>query len=60
MLSNMRAAADVVAERLGIHIFDSIIGYDGIKRTLLRSLNSEEPVHILLVGPTTMPYGRCE
>src|SRR5215469_8758817 len=51
MLSNMRAAADAVAERLGIHIFDSIIGYDGIKRTLLRSLNSEEPVHILLVGP---------
>jgi Holliday junction DNA helicase RuvB len=47
----MRAAADVVVERLGIHIFDSIIGYDGIKRTVLRSLNSEEPVHILLVGP---------
>jgi len=47
----MLAAADAVVERLGIHIFDSIIGYDGIKRTLLRSLNSEEPVHILLVGP---------
>jgi Holliday junction DNA helicase RuvB len=31
-------------------IFDRIIGYDGIKRTFLRSLNSEEPVHILLVG----------
>lgn len=32
-------------------IFDRIIGYEGIKRTFLRSLNSKEPVHILLVGP---------
>ena len=32
-------------------IFHKIIGYGGIKRTFLRSLNSEEPVHILLVGP---------
>jgi MoxR-like ATPase len=32
------------------HILDSIIGYDGIKRTFLRSLNSKEPLHILLVG----------
>jgi Holliday junction DNA helicase RuvB len=31
--------------------FDKIVGYDGIKRTFLRSVNSEEPVHILLVGP---------
>jgi Holliday junction DNA helicase RuvB len=31
--------------------FNEIIGYEGIKRTFLRSLNSEEPVHILLVGP---------
>jgi len=30
--------------------FDKIIGYEGIKRTFLRSLNSEEPVHILLIG----------
>ena len=28
-----------------------IIGYDGIKGTFARSLNSKEPVHILLVGP---------
>jgi Holliday junction resolvasome RuvABC ATP-dependent DNA helicase subunit len=34
-----------------VEIFDSIIGYDGIKRTFIRSLNSKEPVHILLVGP---------
>jgi MoxR-like ATPase len=32
-------------------IFDNVIGYEGIKRTFVRSLNSEEPVHILLVGP---------
>jgi MoxR-like ATPase len=32
-------------------MFDDIIGYDGIKRTFVRSLTSKEPVHILLVGP---------
>lgn len=32
-------------------IFEKIFGYEGIKRTFLRSLNSKEPVHILLVGP---------
>src|SRR5215813_8375430 len=32
-------------------IFDNILGYEGIKRTFVRSLNSKEPVHILLVGP---------
>jgi holliday junction DNA helicase RuvB len=56
MLSSMRAAAHEAVqfslERLGkTRIFDSIIGYEGIKRTFLRSLNSKEPVHILLVGP---------
>jgi Holliday junction DNA helicase RuvB len=34
-----------------MEIFDSVIGHEGIKRTFIRSLNSEEPVHILLVGP---------
>jgi holliday junction DNA helicase RuvB len=34
-----------------VRIFDNIIGYEGIKRTFIRSLNSEQPVHILLVGP---------
>jgi len=34
-----------------VQIFDNIFGYEGIKRTFLRSLDSEEPVHILLVGP---------
>jgi DNA replicative helicase MCM subunit Mcm2 (Cdc46/Mcm family) len=32
-------------------VFDKILGYDGIKRTFVRSLTSREPVHILLVGP---------
>jgi MoxR-like ATPase len=32
-------------------IFDSVVGYEGVKRTFLRSLNSKEPVHILLAGP---------
>jgi holliday junction DNA helicase RuvB len=32
-------------------IFNKIVGYEGIKRTFIRSLNSGEPVHILLVGP---------
>jgi holliday junction DNA helicase RuvB len=32
-------------------MFDKIIGYNGIKRTFARSLDSKEPVHILLVGP---------
>src|SRR5215469_5809096 len=32
-------------------MLDDIIGYEGIKRTFVRSLTSEEPIHILLVGP---------
>jgi len=32
-------------------IFEKIAGYEGIKRTFVRSLNAKEPVHILLVGP---------
>ncbi|MGB8934551.1 MAG: AAA family ATPase [Candidatus Nitrosopolaris sp.] len=31
-------------------MFDKIVGYDGIKRTFVRSLISKEPVHILLIG----------
>jgi MoxR-like ATPase len=34
-----------------IKLFDKVLGYDGIKRTFVRSLTSKEPVHILLVGP---------
>jgi hypothetical protein len=38
-------------------MFDKIIGYDGIKRTFARSLDSNEPVHILLVGPHHSGHG---
>jgi MoxR-like ATPase len=53
ILSNLiRQAA---AARIGVirsgRIFDGVVGHEGIKRTFVRSLNSEEPVHILLVGP---------
>jgi holliday junction DNA helicase RuvB len=42
---------DQTSSRTGLSMFDRIVGYDGIKRTFLRSLTSKEPVHILLVGP---------
>ncbi|MFZ0512353.1 MAG: hypothetical protein WAM14_12160 [Candidatus Nitrosopolaris sp.] len=32
-------------------LFDKVLGYEGIKRIFVRSLVSNEPVHILLVGP---------
>lgn len=32
-------------------MFDSIIGYDDVKRLFRMSLSSDRPVHILLVGP---------
>lgn len=32
-------------------LFDSIVGYDDVKRMFNLSLTSEKPVHILLVGP---------
>jgi Holliday junction resolvasome RuvABC ATP-dependent DNA helicase subunit len=34
-----------------VQVFDKIVGYEGIKRTFVRSLISMEPVHILLAGP---------
>jgi len=51
-LSNLFAGDTVSSFRRTIgnaRMFDKIVGYEGIKRTFLRSLNSE-PVHILLVG----------
>ncbi len=35
----------------GEPVFDSIVGYDDVKRLFRMSLSSERPVHILLVGP---------
>jgi Holliday junction DNA helicase RuvB len=55
MLSNLLAGNRVPGfrrETAGkVIIFDKIFGNEGIKRTFVRSLNSKEPVHILLVGP---------
>jgi Holliday junction resolvasome RuvABC ATP-dependent DNA helicase subunit len=56
MLSNMIAGRPIpglrTRESLGRpHIFGNIFGYEGIKHTFIRSLNSQQPVHILLVGP---------
>jgi Holliday junction DNA helicase RuvB len=33
------------------NFFDYIIGYNDVKRFLRMSINTEEPVHILLIGP---------
>jgi holliday junction DNA helicase RuvB len=51
ILSTLFAGNVVRPSTRQVHIFDSILGYDGIKRTFSRSLISKEPVHILLVGP---------
>lgn len=54
ILSNLLAADRITSfgRTIGkVQMFDKIIGYEGIKRSFLRSLNSKEPVHILLVGP---------
>jgi replication-associated recombination protein RarA len=32
-------------------LFDSIVGYNDVKRLFMLSLSSEKPVHILLIGP---------
>jgi len=54
-LSNLLTSVPVLSLRSGLvanaKMFDKIVGYEGIKRTFLRSLSSKEPVHILLVGP---------
>jgi holliday junction DNA helicase RuvB len=48
-------ASITLASRTGpierVQIFEKIFGYEGIKRTFVRSLASKEPVHLLLVGP---------
>lgn len=55
MLSNLLAKNSVARFRIRMignaQIFDRVVGYEGIKRTFVRSLVSKEPVHILLVGP---------
>jgi holliday junction DNA helicase RuvB len=55
MLLDLLASITLTASRSGpierVQIFEKIFGYEGIKRTFLRALNSDEPVHLLLVGP---------
>ena len=57
ILSNLLAGDTVTSFRRTVgksQMFDKIVGYEGIKRTFLRSLNSPEPVHILrFMGATT-------
>jgi MoxR-like ATPase len=52
LLSNLLAGRIVrrdVSENA--RLFDKIIGYEGIRRTFVRTLTSKEPIHLLLVGP---------
>jgi predicted ATPase with chaperone activity len=55
MLSDLLASITLKVSRSGpverVQIFEKIFGYEGIKRTFVRSLASKEPVHLLLVGP---------
>ena len=55
MLLDLLASITLTASRTGpierVQIFEKIFGYEGIKRTFVRSLASKEPVHLLLVGP---------
>lgn len=45
-------ASEPTAERASrFEQFESIVGYDDVKRLFNMSLSSEKPVHILLVGP---------
>jgi Holliday junction DNA helicase RuvB len=32
-------------------IFEDVVGYDDIKRVIRMALKSDEPIHVLLVGP---------
>jgi Holliday junction DNA helicase RuvB len=44
--------SEPMAERVSkVEQFESIVGYDDVKRLFNMSLSSEKPVHILLVGP---------
>ena len=55
LLAGNRILGFRIDMRKTARMFDEIISYNGIKHTFVRSLNSEEPVHILLVGPPGQP-----
>lgn len=49
---DMPTASEPIADRVSkVEQFESIVGYDDVKRLFNMSLSSEKPVHILLVGP---------
>src|SRR5215469_10897328 len=56
ILLNLLASIALTATRSRpierVQIFEKIFGYEGIKRTFVRSLASKEPVPLLLVGPS--------
>jgi Holliday junction DNA helicase RuvB len=47
----MSANAPIAGRVSKVEQFESIVGYDDVKRLFNMSLSSEKPVHILLVGP---------
>ncbi len=48
----MPTVSEPMADRVSkVEQFESIVGYDDVKRLFNMSLSSEKPVHILLVGP---------
>jgi len=51
LLSKPLGRLRITESKGNISIFDNVIGCEGIKRTFIRSLNSKDPVHILLIGP---------
>ncbi|HEY7734945.1 MAG TPA: ATP-binding protein [Nitrososphaera sp.] len=49
---DMPTVGERTADRVSkVEQFESIVGYDDVKRLFNMSLSSEKPVHILLVGP---------
>lgn len=49
---DMPTISEPMADRVSkVEQFESIVGYDDVKRLFNMSLSSEKPVHILLVGP---------
>lgn len=49
---DMPTVSEPMADRVSkVEQFESIVGYDDVKRLFNMSLSSEKPVHILLVGP---------
>lgn len=45
------AVDEGMEEKIPDNLFDTIVGYEDIKELMLRSIKSEEPIHILLCGP---------